>query len=110
MAEVHRIVGKATAVTYHHGGVDAGERAALQHEDLAARIPFLFGWCAKNGDGQTEVVRNRGGADSCPRRTCRDEVVSTGVADAGKRVIFGADCQMERARPDVTRPNLTVEM
>lgn len=78
-----------------HRRVQAVERAALQHDDLAAAA--LLGRGAEHRDGQAEVVSARregaGGAD----RGRGDDVVLAGVSESGQRVVLGAD-------PDVQRP------
>ena len=73
---------------HHHGGVDAAEGAALEHEDLTAAA--FLGGSAEHADGEPEFVRHRGQGQSGPHRRGRDDVVPAGVADGGQRVVLGA--------------------
>ena len=65
-------------------GVHAGERAALEQQDLAAAA--FLGRRADHAHRQADVVGDRRGARSpAPTADGRDHVVTAGVADAGQR-------------------------
>ena len=86
---------------HHHGGVDAGEGAAFEHEDLAAAA--LLGGGAEHADGEPELVGHGGQGQPGPDRGGGDDVVTAGVADVGQGVVFGAHGHDELA---VTSPGL----
>ncbi len=65
----------------HHGGVDAVEGAALEHEHLAAAA--LFGGCPEDAHGQAEVVGHRGQGQAGAHGHGGDDVVSAGVTHLG---------------------------
>ena len=84
---------------HHHGGVHAGEGAALEHEDLAAAA--LLGRGAEHPDAESDVVGDRGQGQPRADGRGRDDVVPAGVAHVGQSVVLGADRHHELARPDV---------
>jgi hypothetical protein len=74
---------------HHHGRVDSGEGAALEHQHLA---PAAFlGRSAEHADGQPELVRHRGQGQSSPDSRCRNDVVPARVPDVGQRVVLGTE-------------------
>ena len=81
----------------HHRGVSALEGAAFQQAYLPAGAQHLLGGRAHHRDGQTCVVSHRSCADARAGGARRDDVVPAGVADAGKRVVFRADDDVQRA-------------
>ena len=80
---------------HHHRRVDAVEHALVQHDDLAAAA--LFGRGAEDLHGDAEFVGERSEREARADRGAGDHVVATGVADAGQRVVLGADADGERA-------------
>jgi len=79
---------------HHHRGVDAGEGAALEHEDLAAAA-FLGGG-AEHSHGDPEVVGERRQRERRRDRSGRDHVVPAGMSDAGQGVVLRTDAEDQR--------------
>ncbi|BDH58790.1 hypothetical protein MTP03_37290 [Tsukamurella sp. PLM1] len=89
----------------HHARTgDTVEHPALQHEHLAA--PGLLRGRAVHLDGDPELVRDGRERDPGAEARGRDDVVPTGVADAGKRVVLGED--RDAQGPDPARPTNAV--
>ena len=96
---------------HHHGGVDAGEGAAFEHEHLAPAA--LLGRGAEHADGEPELIGHRSQRQSGPDRRSGDDVVPAGVPDIGQGVVFRAygddeipvaRAGLERRRQLVRRP------
>jgi hypothetical protein len=81
---------------HHHRGVHAGERAALEEQDLAASA--LLGGGPDDAHREADLVRDRRRRDARARGEGGDQVVATGVADVGQRVVLGADRHVQRSR------------
>ena len=75
---------------------DAVEHALVEHDDLAAAA--FLGRGAEDLDGDAEVVGQRRERQAGADRGGGDDVVATRMADAGQRVVLGADADGERAR------------
>jgi metal-dependent amidase/aminoacylase/carboxypeptidase family protein len=72
------------------------DKAALEHQYLAAAA--FFGGCAEDLDRDAELVGQRRERETRADRGRGDHVVTAGVADAGERVVLGADADGERTR------------
>jgi hypothetical protein len=88
----------------HHRRMDAPKGAALEQQNLAARVSDLLGGRADHADGQPDVIRDPCCGDGCPDRRGGNDVMAAGVANAGQTVVFRADTDMQRpgsrARPE----------
>ena len=92
----HRRLGGVDRRRMHHErGVNPGEGAALQEQDLAAAA--LLGGRPDDADGQADVVRDPRRRDGGTERDRRDDVVPARVAHAGQRVVLGTEREMQRA-------------
>jgi hypothetical protein len=78
---------------HHHRSVNAGERAALEEEDLSPAA--LFGRRADDAHGQVEIVDERREREAGADRGRGDDVVTARVTDARQRVILRADREVK---------------
>ena len=83
---------------HHQRRVHAVERAALEHQDLAAAT--FFGGCADDRERDAEFVDERCEGEPGADRARGDDVVSAGVTDHGQRVVLGADRDVQRSVAD----------
>jgi hypothetical protein len=94
-ARIHVFVRRGV---HHHRRVHAVERAPLEQVHLATAAFLGRRTDQVQGDAQLvgEWRQRQRGTDG----SCGDDVVTTRVADAGQRVVLGADREMERAVAD----------
>ena len=83
---------------HHHRRVHAVERAAFEHEDLAAAA--LFGRRADDRDRDAELVDERREREPGADGGRGDDVVPARVPDARQRVVLRADREVQRAVAD----------
>jgi hypothetical protein len=74
---------------HHQCGVDALERPALDHLDLAPAS--LLGGRAQQEDPPAQLVGQRRRGEARAEAGGRDDVVPAGVPDAGERVVLAED-------------------
>ena len=83
---------------HHRSGVLSVEPVAFEQLDLAA--PAFFGGRADHRQRQPEIVDDRRQRERRPDGDRGDQVVPARVSEAGQRVVFGAqrDVQVATAR------------
>ena len=82
----------------HRRRVQAVESAAFEHLDLAAAT--LLGRGAQHVQGDAQVVGQGGECGGRSHSDRRDQVVPARVPEAGQRVVFGAQSEMQLTRSD----------
>ncbi len=82
----------------HHREMRTGKRAALEQQDLAARVAYFLSRRADHRYRQAGIVGNFRQRNSRARRHRGDDVVSAGMTDRRQAVVLGADRDMQRAR------------
>ena len=83
----------------HHRGVDIVEEAALDEADLAAAA--LLGRRAQQRQLEAQLIGQRRQRQRSTQAGGADDVVAAGMADAGQRVVLGADGDVQRARAEL---------
>ena len=82
---------------HHHGGVNSGERATLEHEHLAAGVADFLGGRADHVDRQANLIRGFRCGDSRANGHRGDHIVAAGMADARQAIVLGANGDVQRA-------------
>ncbi len=78
--------------------MDAFKGAPLKQQNLSAGIADLFGRRPDHADGQAEFVRHFGRGNRCSNGRCGNNVMAARMADAGKTIVLGANCDVQRTR------------
>ncbi len=79
----------------HHRGVDVLEEAALDKADLAATA--LLGGRTQQRHLEPQLIGQRRQRQGGTEAGGADDVMATGMADRGQRVVLGADGHVQRA-------------
>ena len=78
----------------HHGRVDVVEHPGLEHPDLSAAA--FLGRTAVHEHRDAQIVGEFGQRLAGAHGGTGDDVMPTGMADPGERVVLGTDAQMKR--------------
>jgi hypothetical protein len=83
----------------HHGGMNAIKASALKHQNFSTGVADFLGGRANHADGETYLIGDFRGGKSGANSRSRNDVVPASVADPGQGVVFGANADVQRARP-----------
>ena len=76
--------------------MNGAKGATLKQQNLAAGIAHFFRRRPDDTNGEAHLVRHPGGRQGCAHGRGSDDVVSAGVADPWKAIVFRADADVQR--------------